>query len=205
MASIIVIIMIIITMICICYNCHDCYPTHAGIDAAVLEADGFNLETAFSRHWHLIIMIMTKWWQDDDKMMTKLWQNDGDQNHLWMPGSLFPRVKHYVSPSPGYLTPAHNHHYHDNYDDHDHAYHDILWWSTHLSYCLTGHRTLRVVPTYTVARPPTLSFTTCAQKGVKTFAGGMFARKNAWKHLVAKKGCFIAIEITETGVQNHLL
>ena len=43
-----------------------------------------------------------------------------------MPSSLLPRVKHYVSPSPGYLTPDQHHHYHDNHDDHfyDDKYND---------------------------------------------------------------------------------
>ena len=94
-----------------------------------------------------------------------------------MPGALFPRVKHYVSPRPSYLTPAHDYH-HDNHiyfddDQCDDDYHDLRcslfqyfdWESTHLSYCLTGHLTLRVVPTQTVARPPTLSFTTCNDDG----------------------------------------
>ena len=71
-----------------------------------------------------------------------------------MPGSLLPRVKHYVAAGPSYLTP-----------DQIKSSSQFIGKSTHLSYCLTGHLTLRVVPTQTVARPPTLSFTTYNDDG----------------------------------------
>ena len=76
--------------------------------------------------------------------------------------------------------------------------------STHLSYCLTGHLTLRVVPTYTVARPPTFSFTTCKeQKGVKTFARGMVGAAKTCENICWQKASlYFGFEMTETGV-NH--
>ena len=63
---------------------------------------------------------------------------------------------------------------------------------------------MRVVPTYTVARPPTFSFTTCKeQKGVKTFARGMVgAVKTSGNICWQKASLYFGFEMTETGV-NH--